>query len=216
MTKLTDLGFTKGEIVETIVTTYNTNGQPNAAPMGAAMMNQQQLVMKFFNSSLTFKNLQINRCAVVNVTSNIDLFYKTAFKETNPKGTLPQEWFEKAQTVNAPQLRMADATIEISTNDIQPIDADESRAVCNVKHIKATESPPKAYRRALAATIEAIVHATRVRIFVRNESEPEKVSKLLALISNCNDVVNRTAPNSRCSEIMADLTARINSWRAKK
>ena len=34
MAKLTDLGFSKGMIFETIVSTYNPDGTPNAAPMG--------------------------------------------------------------------------------------------------------------------------------------------------------------------------------------
>jgi hypothetical protein len=215
VTKLTDLGFTEGEIVETIVTTYDVDGRPNAAPMGATVTSEQQLVMRLFNSSSTFKNLQANKFAVVNITSDIEIFYKTAFKETNPQGTLPQEWFEKAQIVNAPELRRAEAAIEISTTDIQQIDSEKSQVVCDVKHIKATASPPKAYSRAFAATIEAIVHATRVKVFVGNESDQERVSKLFGLIKDCNEVVNRTAPRSRYSEIMADLIARINLWRAK-
>jgi hypothetical protein len=213
MANLKDLGFSENIIVETIVSAYNKDGQPNAAPMGTTMQNEQSVTLRLFNSSLTFKNLQTNGCAVINLTSNIDFFYKTAFKETNPHGTLPLEWFEKAQTVNAPKLRMADATIEFSVNDIQPIDADKSQVVCKVEQIKAAASSPKAYSRAFGASLEAIVHATRIKVFINNKDEQEKVKKLLALVCNCNDVVNRTAPNSSYSEIMTDLTQRINVWR---
>jgi hypothetical protein len=35
MTTLADLGFSKDSIVEKVVSTYNVDGQPKAAPMGA-------------------------------------------------------------------------------------------------------------------------------------------------------------------------------------
>ena len=35
----------------------------------------------------------------------------------------------------------------------------------------------------------------------------------MELVEVCSDVVERTAPESRYSEIMADLTQRIHLWR---
>ncbi|MCX6644351.1 MAG: DUF447 family protein, partial [Candidatus Bathyarchaeota archaeon] len=131
--KLTDLGFSKGIIAETIVSTYNTDGKPNAAPMGAIMEDEQHLIINLFNSSSTCSNIKANRCAVVNLTSNIEVFYKTAFKEANTSGKPPEEWFEPAKTVNAPRLRFADASIDVSVNDMVPIGTEKTKAVCNVK-----------------------------------------------------------------------------------
>ena len=71
MTKLTDLGFSNGVIVETVVSTYNEDGQANAAPMGTEMTNAQRIVFRIYTSSLTYKNLQSKRCAVVNVTLSL-------------------------------------------------------------------------------------------------------------------------------------------------
>jgi hypothetical protein len=65
------------------------------------------------------------------------------------------------------------------------------------------------------ATLEAIIHATRVREFLNDTGEQKKVSKLLELINNYNCVVNRVAPNSVYSLVMADLMKRIDSWRSK-
>ena len=213
MANLTDLGFSKNTIVETIVSTYSQDGTPNAAPMGARMQTEQTVILRLFNSSLTLKNLQSSKCGVINVTSNIDLFYKTTFKETNPNGTLPQDWFKKAQTVNAPQLQAADALIEVSVAGTNPIDADRTQATCEVKMVQAPNAPPKAYCRAFSATLEAIVHATRVKAFVGNKNKREAIDKLFTLIGDCNNVVNKTAPNSRYSEIMTELNSQINSWR---
>ena len=52
------------------------------------------------------------------MTGNIEIYYKTAFKEANPDGVLPKEWFIKAQVVNAPKLGFAEATVEVSVTDL--------------------------------------------------------------------------------------------------
>ena len=196
MVNLTDLGFSKNTIAETILSTYNKNSEPNAAPMGATQEKEKQLMLKVFNSSSTLQNLKQNKAAVVNLTSDVTLFYRTTFKETNPQGTLPPEWFQKAQTVNAPRLLRADATIEITIKD-------------------AKTAFPKAYCRAFGATLDAIIHATRVKAFAKDPNEQLKVAKLLERIADCDDVVGRTAPNSQYAEIMRDLNQKIQTWRAR-
>ena len=213
--KLTDLGFLKGMIAECIVSTYNMDGKPNAAPMGVIMEDEQHLVINLFNLSTTCNNIKTNGCSVVNLTSNIEVFYKTAFKEANPDGKLPPEWFEQAKAVNAPKLRLADATIDVSVSDITPIDTEKTRAVCTIKLVQATKKFPQVHCRAMDATLEAIIHATRVKAFVNDKGEQKRVSKLLELIDNCNCTVNRVAPNSDYSIVMADLIKRIDSWRSK-
>jgi hypothetical protein len=218
MTTLTDLGFSKGAIVETGVSTYNADGQPNAAPMGITMENAQRLTFRIYTSSLTYKNLETKRCAVVNVTSDAEVFYRTAFKEANPNGKLPLEWFEKAESVDAPRLHAADAHVEVAVADITPLDAERAEVSCDVKLIQASATLPKAYCRALSATIEAVIQATRVKVFIghADRQKQEQALKLLETIRQCHDVVNRVASHSRYSEIMADLTQRVNSWRAGK
>ena len=217
MNNLTELGFSKGIIVETIVTTYNMDGQPNAAPMGATMTKPRRIILRIYTSSLTYKNLQSKRCAVINVTTDPEIFYRTAFKEARVEGIVPQELFEKAETIDAPKLRTADAHVEVTVADMIPLDAEVVEVSCQVELVKALSVLPKAYCRALFATIEAIIHATRVEAFIvhSERQKREQALKLMETIRECNDVVNRVAPNSRYSEIMADLNQRVNSWRAK-
>ena len=217
MTELAELGFSKGVIVETVVSTYTVVGQPNAAPMGVIMENAQRIMLRIYTSSLTYENLQSKRCAVVNVTSDPELFYRTAFKEANPKGRIPQEWFEKAENIDAPRIHTADAHIEVAVADITPFDAERAEVLCNIKFAKASNVLPKVYCRASFATIEAIVHATRVKAFMTegDRQKREQALKLVEIIKEHHDVVDRVAPNSRYSEIMADLDKRIKSWRVK-
>ena len=217
ITGIIDLGFSKGTIVETIVTTYNVDGQANAAPMGVTMENSQRVVLKIYTSSVTYKNLDSKKCGVINVTYDAELFYRTAFKEANPNGKLPQDLFEKAKIIDAPRLRAADAHIEFVVINIKQFDDERAEVTCNVKRVQTVNIFPKAYCRALFATVEAIVHATRIKVFITHgdKQKQEQALKLLETIKECNDVVNRVAPNSHYSEIMTDLNQRINSWRVK-
>jgi hypothetical protein len=215
MAKLTDLGLVKGVIFETIVSTYNRVGTPNAAPMGAIMQDPQTISLSLFNSSSTSRNLNANRCAVINITSDIEVFYKTTFKEANPNGKLSDEWFEKAEAVNAPKLRLADATVDVSVIHMAPIGAEKTKFSFNVERINAAKMCPQVYCRAMSLTLEAIIYATRVKAFINDEKQQKNVSKLLEMIENSNDVVNRVAPNSTYSAVMADLMKRIDSWRNK-
>jgi hypothetical protein len=210
--KLTNLGFSENTIFETIVSTYNKDGTPNAAPMGTIMQNQKTISLTIFNSSQTSRNLKANKCAVINLTGNIEVFYKTAFKETNPAGKLPQEWFGKAETVEAPKLRLANATIDVSVVGMAPIGAEKTKFSCNIEQIDASKMCPQVYCRANALTIEAIIHATRVKAFANDKKLQKSVSNLLELIKNSNEIVNRVAPNSECSLVMADLMVRIDLW----
>ncbi|HDQ05227.1 MAG TPA: DUF447 family protein [Candidatus Bathyarchaeota archaeon] len=214
MTDVYNLGFLKDTIGETIVSTYDVDGHPNAAPMGIAVKSNEQLIIRPFMSSLTYKNLQTKRCAVVNVTSNPELFYRTAFKDANPDGNLSAELVEKAETVDAPRLRAADATVEVSVAETGSFSPERAEVLCNVQLVTASKALPKVYCRAQFATIEAIIHATRIKPFLMgDEQEQERALRLMELVEICRDIVDRTAPNSRYSEIMADLTQKIHLWR---
>jgi hypothetical protein len=214
MTNLYDLGFLKDTIGETIVSTYSADGKPTAAPMGIVMKSNEQVIIRPFISSLTYKNIQTKKCAVANVTSNPELFYLTAFKEANPDGKLPPDLFQKAETVDAPRLRAADATVEVSVDETGSFSTERAEFLCNVQLVKASKKLPKVYCRAQFATIEAIIHATRIKLFLRGDKQEQKQAiKLLELVNVCEHIVERTAPNSRYSEIIADLTGSISLWR---
>ena len=216
MAKLTDLGFSKGAIVETIVSTYGSDGKPNAAPVGMIMQDEQHLTVDLFNSSQTCRNIKANRYAVINLTGDIEFFYRSAFKEANPNGKLPAEWFQRAQLVNAPTLSLAEASIEVSVERLELTGARgimKTRAILKVESITATSKYPQAFSRAMSLTLEAIIHATRVKVLINDEKPQNRVAKLLEVISDCHQVVNRVAPNSSYSQIMDDLTQRIEGWR---
>ncbi len=214
MVKLTDLGFSKGTIVETILTTYDENGKPNAAPIGIIMHNEKALSARIFKSSLTYQNLLSKKSAVANITSDVDLFLRTAFKDANPEGKMPIDWFEKAENVDAPRLRKSAATVELSVAEMNSIDTEKTELTCFVELIRTEKVFPKAYCRAHSATIEALIHATRIHAFLKgDERQREKASQLIKTFASIKEIVDRVAPDSRYAEIMAYIAGQIESWR---
>ena len=121
---LFDLGFIKNTIFESIVSTYNKEGTPNAAPMGIMTEDMNQLIMRPYTQSNTYKNLILHRYAVLNITSNPVIYYKTAIKENNLDNLVSDEWFEKSSFIYAPKIKNADAYIEVKIVDFEDIDKD--------------------------------------------------------------------------------------------
>lgn len=211
---LTDLGFRKGVFSETIVSTYNPDGSGNAAPMGLKLVDEQHLEMNIFNTASTCRNLKAKKCAVVNLTHDIEVFYKSSFKDANLAGKLSAEWFTKAEVVNAPMLRSADATIEVAADTMME-DGDRTEFVCSVKRLVATAQFPQVYCRAMPLAVEAIIHATRVKVFLTTPEKQKEVAELIELIKHYAQVIRRVAPDSEYTAVMADLQGRIDSWRLK-
>ena len=215
MAKLTDLGFRKDMCCETIVSTYNPDGTSNAAPMGLKLLDEQHLSMSIFNTSSTCRNIKEKKFAVVNLTSDIEVFYKSALKEANSGGKVPAEWFVTAKVVEAPKLCSANASVEVSVADMEPDGIERTQFLCKVECLTAAEQFPQVYCRAMPLTVEAITHATRVKAFINRPEKQEEVTKLIETIQNHAYVVERVAPNSQYTRVLDDLLKRMNSWRVK-
>ncbi len=214
LVSLRELGFLEGAIVETIVSTYNSNGEPNAAPMGVMIKTEGAVQMKPYITTTTYQNMNSTRCAVVNVTADPELFYITAFKNDMPDSKLPAALFGKAKKVNAPRLIMADSHIEVKIEDLKTLDDEKAHVMCEVQFIKASKQISQAYCRAKSAVIEAIIHATRLESFLkRGDEKKEQIMDLLERFRICCDVVNHVAPNSNYSNLMSNLTTKIEEWR---
>jgi len=211
MVTLVDLGFNKNMIYETIVCTYNQDGTPNAAPMGAVMQSLEQIDLTIYNSASTLKNLQTCKSATLNITDNVDFFFQTALKDT----ALPVDWFEKSYIVNAPQLRLANAIVAIDIQDFTFINNQKTKVTSKVQQVMALKVYPQSYCRAKSAVLEAIIHATRIKVLSNNKKEQAYMVKLVSLIQNCVEVVNRSAPNSHYTELMSDLQKKIDMWGIK-
>jgi len=217
MISLEELGFTKGIIFETIVSTYTKQGHPNIAPMGVIKLDTKKILIKIFRSSNTFKNLKSKRCAVINLSTDATLFYKSAIKENNIDNKISKDLFEKGEIVEAPRLKKADATIEVSVWEINNLDSERADVILEVKNIIAAGCFPKVYSRAFSATIESIILATRIKLYlVGNQLQQKQAYKMIEKVMWFKEIIKRTAPKSKYANIISDLIKRIEVWKKNK
>ncbi|MCL2358386.1 MAG: DUF447 family protein [Nitrososphaerota archaeon] len=211
--KLSSFNFKKNVIYESIISTPNPDHTPNTAPMGVTMLDEKHLTLTIFNTSKTLRNLKTAQCAVINLTSDIEVFYKSTFKEINPEGKVPSEWFVQANFVKAPKLRDTDAALEVLIVNFKPIDDEKTEVTCRVQHITSKASYPQPYSRAMALTLETLIHATRIEAYLKIPQKQTETAKLIEKIRDYADIVERVAPNSIYTLVLDDLQKRIALWR---
>jgi len=213
MVNLEDLGFAKGIIFETIVSTYSSQGSPNIAAMGVLQLDSENIMIRIYKSSKTYNNLVSRRCAIINLSSDAALFYKSAIKDSYVRDEISLDLFKKGDLVDAPELKRADATIEVILSDIKDLDSERAEVYLKTKLIKIRNYFPRVYTRAFSAIIESVILATRIRLLsVGNESQKKKASKMKEKIKEFEEIVKRTAPNSEYDNIMFDLINKIETW----
>lgn len=206
---LEEMGFRKGGISETILTTVNPDGSYNAAPMGVHRVGHEVLELRPFKSSSTFMNLLNNPKACINVTDNPGLFFVTAFKGKTVEGLLDPA-IDK-------DMRLVSASAHIFVDASRSSDVSEIRAcfTCRVKDIKSSAWIPRSFSRGRAEAIEAIIHATRIEVFSK-VGRLGDVERLIKRFAVCKDVVEKvSAPESVETRVVGELEKMIAIWRGK-
>ena len=213
MTALDELGLARGVIFEAIVSTYSPEGRPNAAPMGVVSDDMRQLVISPFTTTQTFTNLKRGGCTVINFVADASTVYKTAFKNEGGESVCGDVFFQRAEVVDAPRLKDVDALLEVS---VVKLHEEETRAqvICRIDRWQQSASRFQPYCRGGFAVIEAIIHATRIRMFLSQGSEGE-ARRLMNLVEYYQRLIARVAPDSEYSRIIEDVIVRIDVWLEK-
>lgn len=204
--QLNELGFSMDSVNEVIVTTVNPDGSPNAAAMGVIRVGPEILEIKPFKTSSTYRNLLEHPRACINVTSDPALFLMTTFKNEHFNG------FQKASICRDLRLDSSDAHIFVDVLDRSDISEIRSSFRCIASNIEIHRHMPRVFSRGRSEAIEAIVHATRIEVFIR-EGRLERVERLIKRFDACKDVVNRvSAPDSTEARVIKALEMLIRKW----
>ena len=208
--KLLDvLGFSRGCIVETIVTTRDHGDLLNAAPMGVTRKGPDILEIKPFKSSVTHRNLLMSRDACVNITGDPELFVTTAFKHEKLDGFKPP-FIDENLT-----LRDADACILVDILEGHDLSEDRGCFVCKAHTINVRRPLPRVFSRGRAAAIEAVIHATRIDAYLRMGLLDE-AKKLNFKFNECKKVVEKVSTiNSSETRVIRALENLIEGWRER-
>ena len=179
-------------ILETIVTTRDTGGAVNFAPMGVEW-GDEIIVLKPFLETSTFRNVSASRQAVVNLTDDVMLFAQGAISS-------PQFPWEPASVVQGAVLQAACSwrEIEVLTIDATP---PRSRIEARVVH-RGVSREFLGFNRARHAVLEAAILATRTHLIPADQIRDE--------FARLQVIVEKTA-GPREHEAMALLTGYVQS-----
>jgi hypothetical protein len=197
-------------VFEVVVSTCDPAGKPNAAPMGIRFVEDEagkkRVLIKPFKSTTTHKNLSSQREAVVNVTSDPEIFYRTTFKRELLRGGEAKTIFSASKTVEPPRVKGCDAYIEVSVASLRDAECEQNRsdALCDLNLVEVKESTAKLYCRAPYILMETMIHATRIREFVSQGLKDEAV-ELMKLVDNYRKLIHRVAPGSRYETMTSEI-----------
>lgn len=210
MNPLSNLGLMEGRIYEAIVSTYMPDNTPTASPMGITVSGERLFIRPFKTANL-LTGLRHSKCGVANLTSDPRLFYVTAFKEKNPGGRVPSDLFEPARSVKAPRIKSSSIYLEFEV--LEFVDENERVQVsCQVTRGEAPVKTPNPYCRGLFASIECVIHATRIRKYIK-EKRFDEAEKLLRLVRHYRGLIDRVAPSTIYGQIVDDILQDVKRWR---
>ena len=181
-------------IIETIVTTLDTDGVVNVAPMGVEWTGgDESPVLKPFLETSTYRNVAATRVAVVNLVDDVRVFARAAI--SNPSyAVLP------ARVVRGVVLEVACSWRELQ---VQSIDSTPPRSRMETEIVHhGFRREFIGFNRARHAVLETAIYATRVHILARDFLESE--------LARLQVIVDKTAgPDEH--EAMAMLSDYIRS-----
>ena len=185
MLGLYSLGMEKGLLYETIVTTKNPDGTPNAAPIGVICKEDNEIVFYLHKGSKTFDNVQREKSFHVNVISDPMVFVESTignlesaeFQANNGGFCIKSaEAFFRAEVTHEKLVQRKDHLGISITNVIR---AGVMEVVKNQEHVQPLN-------RAIYGIIEALVYLSRIDMV----SEDEKKAYLHQIIE-ISRVVNK-------------------------
>ena len=155
-------------VLETVVTTINSDGSINCAAMGVEW-GEQRILIKPFRGTRTLRNLRATREAVVNLTDDILLFSQAALGDPHPP-TRPAAHVEGAILEDACSWR------EVR---VEAIDDGERARITTAVLGGGTGREFLGFNRACHAVLEASILASRARLLdparIRTELEQLQV-----------------------------------------
>ena len=185
-----DFGLKKDSLYEIIATTYSiTEGgkaiKPNASSMGVRMIDDEQIQISPFYSTITYKNLKKSRIIAINFVNDIYLYALAALKEPDsPIGlnAFPSKYYEfkylEDRAMDVPYIKKAWGIIigEVS-QEFQKTKRDDLGEIVipvfklNIIFNEKFQESYKLFNRAENLALETIILATRLKLAKNNQDQ---------------------------------------------
>ncbi len=160
---LKDIGMEKGLLYETVVTTVDSNGKPNAAPIGIICKDKLEVVCYLHQGSTTVKNIKDTKSFVVNVLKDPMIFVESTL------GNLPIEKYESHG--DKFYVKSTDAFFVADVTSIKDVERKDQFGVSVTSVLKADVSDITKFKhcveplnRAIYGIVEGLVYLTRMNM----------------------------------------------------
>ncbi len=185
MSDITSLGLEKGQLYETIVTTRNADGTPNAAPMGLIVKNTDEVVFYFYPGSITAENVKRDGRLAVNILEDPLIFVECTL------GCPPDSYFHEDSdlfylksadayfTARVIEEKLGSRKDRFGSTELTIIQA---RVETTIKLAQCVHP----LNRAIYGILEALVNITRMEM-----ADPETRQVYLNRMSEISRLVNR-------------------------
>ena len=206
------LPFEKNIIYETIISSYNKDGMPNAAPMGILLDEENEIILRVFNQSDTYKNLLANKICAINLSNNPNLYVNaTLFQDE-----LKADFFTKHPDFSAPILKSCKENFLILK--IIKIESDSlpnrTLFIGKIVYQKLQNQISPVFTRAFSSLIEILIHVTRVIYYSQiMGSNSKEVLELIELINHHSQVISKVSDKN---SIYQQLLRKINQKMMKE
>lgn len=185
MLDLYSVGMERGLLYETIVTTRNLDGTPNAAPIGVICKESQEVVVYLHEGSRTFDNVRREKSFCVNILRDPMVFVESTIGNLDStKFQTQSQGFsikgaEAFFSVAVTSEKLVQREDHLGTSTLNVVRAGVQEVIKNQEHVQPLN-------RAIYGIIEALVYVSRIDIV----SEDERKSYIEKL-SETSRVVNK-------------------------
>ena len=194
MQDLESLGMKKGLLYETIITTQNGKGTPNAAPIGVICKNKNEIMLNLFEGTHTLKNIKTGPKFVVNLLKDPLVFVGCTI------GDISSDYFKKYG--DDFYIKNTDAFFTASVTSIKEIEKEDNISKSKMTIIKANvdkivikKEGIEPLNRAIFAIIESLVYSTRIKIVDENTAKDylERIHEMSRTVNRVGSLDHKKA-----------------------
>ncbi|MGB9979975.1 DUF447 domain-containing protein [Methanobacterium sp.] len=194
MQDLESLGMKRGLLYETIITTQNKNGTPNAAPIGVVCKNKNEIVLNLFEGTHTLENIKASSKFIVNILKDPLVFVGCTTED------LSYDYFKKHN--NDFYIKNTDAFFIASVTSIKGIEKEDNVSKSKMSIVKASadeiiikKNCVEPLNRAIFAIIESLVYSTRIKIVDEETSQiyAERIHEMSRIVNRVGSLDHKKA-----------------------
>jgi hypothetical protein len=203
MLNLYSIGMDKGLLYETIITTKNEKGLPNAAPIGISCKNESEIVLYLFEGTHTLQNIKSDKRFIVNILKEPKIFVESTL------GELSSNFFKKHN--DDFYIKNTDVFFSSKVKNIKEVEKKDNLGKSKLSIITAAleeiiiiNKNFDPLNRAIFAIIESLVYLSRLNIVDKKTS-----IEYMARKNEMSKIVSRTGGKSH-KEAMKQILLHLN------